>query len=128
MPAPRGVNTGSGVVLRHGMERIASGIGAAAAAGGGAYAAGIHPLASAAIGLAGMGVGAELRPVRELVKNFTTALQMETGQKLIANLWAHSGGRFTDNSAALLGSFVSHMMGDQEQGDASQSQQEGMMP
>lgn len=128
LPAPRGVNTGSGVVLRHGIERIASGVTGALAAGGGAYAAGIHPLASAAIGLAGMGMGAEMQPARELVKNFTTALQMETGQKLIANLWAHSGGRFTDNSAALLGSFVSHMMGDQEQGDASQPQQEGMMP
>jgi hypothetical protein len=128
LPTPRGAQMGSGVVLRHGIERIASGVTGALAAGGGAYAAGIHPLASAAIGLAGMGMGAEMQPARELVKNFTTALQMETGQKLIANLWAHSGGRFTDNSAALLGSFVSHMMGDQEQGDASQPQQEGMMP
>ena len=128
LPAPRGVNTGSGVVLRHVGERVASAVGASAVAGGGAYAAGMPPLVAAGIGLAGMGLGAEMQPVRELVKNFTTALQMETGQKLIANLWAHSGGRFTDNSAALLGSFVSHMMGDEQQGDASQPQQEGMMP
>ena len=128
LPAPRGVNTGSGVVLRHTGERVASGLIASAAAGGGAYAAGVHPLVAAGMGLAGMGLGAEMQPARELVKNFTTALQMETGQKLIANLWAHSGGRFTDNSAALLGSFVSHMMGDEQQGDVSQPQQEGMMP
>lgn len=126
LPAPRGVNTGSGTVLRHVGERLTTAIGSAAALGGGTYAAGVNPMVAGAIGLAGLGIGAEVQPVRELVKNFTTALQMETGQKLIANLWAHSGGRFTDNSAALLGSFVSHMMGDQEQ--EPQPQQEGMMP
>lgn len=115
LPAPKGVNIGSGVVLKHGMERLTSGVTAAVALGGGTYAAGMNPLLAAGMGLVGMGLGSELQPAKELVRNFSTALQMETGQRLIANLWAHSGGRFTDRSASIIASFVSNMMGDQQQ-------------
>ena len=98
MQPQQGINAGSRRLLR---EAALGGL-----AGYAAHQASANP---AVVGGA-IAAGVAAQPLYETARNFTTALQMQTGRELVAKLMFHSMGRFTPEVSNLLGSYISTML------------------